>query len=405
MVASPNSTPQPNTVSTRVDLETGEIVPLPPYQLLPLLDDDRYAQLKTDIAARGVLVPVEYDSDGNILDGHHRVRAWQELTAEGVKMPDYPRVVRQFADEHAKRLHVRALNVLRRDLTKEQRNEQIVAMRQEGASYRQIADAIGVGPATAMRAVNLSTVSDETVDLPATVKGKDGKRRAAKKKATPEAPLSLFVVDNSATPKAVKKAAERKQKAEQHEASRAFDGALVSTLDDALAAANGLRYQTVVIDPPWDWGDEGDVNQFGRAKPTYATMPIHEIAALPVDEIAAPDAHLYLWITNRSLPKGFALLEGWGFRYVTMLTWVKPSFGMGNYYRGSTEHVLFGVRGSLPLLRRDVGTHFEAPRGQHGHSAKPDEFYRLIETCSPGPRIDMFARTERPGWVVWGNVS
>lgn len=395
-IVAPNDSP-----NNRIDPTTGEITPAAPYQLLPLLDDTRYQQLKADIAARGVLVPVEYDADGNILDGHHRVRAWRELTDEGVKMPDYPRVVRQFADESAKRLHVRALNVLRRDLTKDERNAQIVAMRQEGASYRQIADAIGVDPMTAVNVVKKSGVENSTPEDALKVTGKDGKKYPAVK---PAPPPSLFVVEQGTTHRAVATAEKRTQKAEEHEAQRTFDHARVETVADALALTAGTRYQTVVIDPPWDWGDEGDVNQFGRAKPTYATMPIDEIAALPIGQIASENAHLYLWITNRSLPKGFSLIEQWGFRYVTALTWVKPSFGMGNYYRGSTEHVLFAVRGSLPLLRHDVGTHFEAPRGS-GHSAKPDAFYRLIETCSPGPRIDMFARIERPGWTVWGNVA
>ena len=123
---------------------------------------------------------------------------------------------------------------------------------------------------------------------------------------------------------------------------------------------------------------------------------------LPVDKLADDDCHIYLWITNRSLPKGFALLEKWGFRYITTLTWCKPSFGMGNYFRGSTEHVLFGVRGSQPLKRKNVGTWFSAPRGPLGHSSKPVEFYDLVESCSPGPSLEMFARGNRDGWVSWG---
>lgn len=167
---------------------------------------------------------------------------------------------------------------------------------------------------------------------------------------------------------------------------------------------NGERYQTIVLDPPWDWGDEGDHDQLGRARPTYDTMSLAEIAdpeKMPVAELAAENAHLYLWITNRSLPKGFGLIEKWGFRYVTMLTWVKPSFGMGNYFRGSTEHVLFGVKGSLPLLRNDVPTHLQAQRPGE-HSGKPPEFYALVEMCSPGPWLEFFARKQRPGWVTWG---
>lgn len=160
---------------------------------------------------------------------------------------------------------------------------------------------------------------------------------------------------------------------------------------------------TLVLDPPWDWGDEGDVSQFGRGDPTYATMPIAEIAALPVGKWATPDAHLYLWITNRSLPKGFDLLKGWGFRYVTMLTWCKPSFGMGNYYRGQTEHVLFGVRGQLALLRNDAGTVFHTPGlTRRQHSEKPEAFYKLVESCSPGPWREQFARTTRKGWYCEG---
>jgi N6-adenosine-specific RNA methylase IME4 len=156
---------------------------------------------------------------------------------------------------------------------------------------------------------------------------------------------------------------------------------------------------TIVMDPPWDWGDEGDCDQFGRARPTYETMSFAELLELELP--AEKNAHLYLWITNRSLPKGFELIEQWGFRYITLLTWCKPHFGMGNYFRGSTEHVMFAVKGSLPLLRSDVGTWFEAPRPGK-HSSKPEAFYELVQSCSPGPWLEMFARSERPGWVSWG---
>jgi N6-adenosine-specific RNA methylase IME4 len=191
---------------------------------------------------------------------------------------------------------------------------------------------------------------------------------------------------------------------EQHrEKKRAHNRRIVEDTEYAESLV-GESYPTIVIDPPWDWGDEGDVDQFGRGRPEYATMPVEEIAALPVEELADDDAHLYLWITNRSLPKGFDLLDAWGFRYVTALTWCKPSIGMGNYFRGSTEHVLFGVRGSLDLLVRDAGTWFAAKRTSE-HSGKPAEFYQLVERCSPGPWLEMFARGPRKGWKVWGAES
>lgn len=164
----------------------------------------------------------------------------------------------------------------------------------------------------------------------------------------------------------------------------------------------GAKFSTIVIDPPWDWGDEGDNDQLGRAKADYDTMTIDEINDLPVGELADADCHIYLWITNRSLPKGFRLLERWGFRYITALTWVKPNYGMGNYFRGQTEHVLFGVKGSQPLKRKDVGTVFSAKRGPNGHSSKPVEFYDIVESCSPGPFLEMFSRCDRKDWTAWG---
>jgi N6-adenosine-specific RNA methylase IME4 len=168
---------------------------------------------------------------------------------------------------------------------------------------------------------------------------------------------------------------------------------------DAVAQA---KYATIVIDPPWDWGDEGDQDQLGRARPDYSTMSIEQLERLDVGGLADDDCHIYLWITNRSLPKGFRLLEAWGFRYITAITWVKPHFGMGNYFRGQTEHVLFGVKGSQPLKRKDAGTVFQADRGPAGHSSKPPAFLELVESCSPGPFLEMFSRSARPGWVAWG---
>lgn len=198
----------------------------------------------------------------------------------------------------------------------------------------------------------------------------------------------------------------RKEKEEQREARREQNAGLVKdknifeTIQDISA-----RFATIMIDPPWDWGDENDVDQMGRAKPTYQTLSFDKLLALPVGHISDVDCHLYLWITNRSLPKGFKLIEQWGFRYITCITWVKPSFGMGNYFRGATEHILFGVRGSQPLKRKDAPTYFNAKRGIGGHSSKPEESYKLIESCSPGPYAELFSRGNREGWVSVGAES
>jgi N6-adenosine-specific RNA methylase IME4 len=195
----------------------------------------------------------------------------------------------------------------------------------------------------------------------------------------------------------------RIEKEEKREARREENRAKVAEAqapEDIIKAE--AKFATIVIDPPWDWGDEGDQDQMGRARPDYATMSKEQLMALPVGTLADEDCHLYMWITNRSLPKGFDLIQAWGFRYITAITWAKPSFGMGNYFRGQTEQILFAVKGSQPLKRKDVGTLFTAPRGPNGHSSKPVEFYDLVESCSPGPFLEMFSRHNREGWTAWG---
>lgn len=157
-------------------------------------------------------------------------------------------------------------------------------------------------------------------------------------------------------------------------------------------------FATVVADPPWrydNWATRG------AAEDHYPTMAMEDLAALHVP--AADDAHLYLWVTNGFLREGFDLIDAWGFTYKTVLSWCKPSIGMGNYFRNNTEHVLFALKGKLPTERKDVGTWFEAPKTKH--SAKPEAFYDLVESCSPGPYLEMFARRQRMGWSVWGDEA
>jgi len=193
----------------------------------------------------------------------------------------------------------------------------------------------------------------------------------------------------------------RDKKEEAREQRRAENAEKVAAAPEPTKS--GARYATIMIDPPWDWGDEGDQDQLGRARPTYQTIPYKKLLQLPVPELADEDCHLYLWTTNRSLPKCFAMMERWGFRYITALTWPKPSFGMGNYFRGQTEHLLFGVKGSQPLKRKDASTLLpQWKRGSNGHSSKPEELYAFIETCSPGPYLELFARKRHEGWVAWG---
>jgi N6-adenosine-specific RNA methylase IME4 len=145
----------------------------------------------------------------------------------------------------------------------------------------------------------------------------------------------------------------------------------------------------------------------------YATMKLPQIAALPVGEIVADTAHLYLWVPNALLPEGLEVMKAWGFHYKANIILHKvrkdggpDGRGVGFYFRNTTEIVLFGVRGknarTLAPGRRQVN--FLATRKRE-HSRKPDELFDIIESCSPGPRIELFARGPRKGWKVWGNQS
>ncbi|KQB84090.1 hypothetical protein Cocul_00886 [Corynebacterium oculi] len=141
-------------------------------------------------------------------------------------------------------------------------------------------------------------------------------------------------------------------------------------------------------------------------------MALDEIKALPVGDVVAKDAHLYLWVPNALLPEGIAVMESWGFRYVSNIIWAKrrkdggpDGRGVGFYFRNVTEPILFGVRGSMRTLAPGRSTVNMIETRKREHSRKPDEQYDLIESCSPGPYLEMFARYARPGWSVWGNES
>ena len=165
----------------------------------------------------------------------------------------------------------------------------------------------------------------------------------------------------------------------------------------ADASAGGSRFATILADPPWDIHQKGSLG----AQRHYSLMTLEQIMRLPVDRVTASSAHLWLWVTNASLFAGRSVMEAWGFTYRSVLTWIKPRFGLGNYLRNQTEHLLLGTRGSAPVLFRGQGSWFYAPLQEHSH--KPEEQYAIIERVSPGPYVELFARRRRAGWQAWGN--
>ncbi|MBN1837875.1 MAG: hypothetical protein JW820_18605 [Spirochaetales bacterium] len=183
-----------------------------------------------------------------------------------------------------------------------------------------------------------------------------------------------------------------------------------SAAEDLLEKVTG-PFATIYADPPWRFQ-----NRTGKMAPEhqrllrYPTMTLEEIIELPVNRLAAREAHLYLWVPNALIAEGLRVMKHWGFTYKTNLVWYKTrkdggpdGRGVGFYFRNVTELILFGIRGNMRTLdpgRTQVNL---LPQQKREHSRKPDEFYELIEQCSPGPYLELFARRPREGWVQWGN--
>lgn len=186
-----------------------------------------------------------------------------------------------------------------------------------------------------------------------------------------------------------------------------------------IDAINPVAFATqsfgcILADPPWRFA-----NRTGKVAPEhkrlirYNTMDLTAISALPVAAISAPTAHLYLWVPNALLPEGLQVMKAWGFVYKSNLVWHKvrkdggsDGRGVGFYFRNVTELILFGVRGknARTLQPGRTQVNYLATRKRE-HSRKPDEVYSIIEACSNGPYLELFARGGRPGWDVWGDQS
>ena len=365
--------------------------------LIPPLGDEELAQLERSIVADGCRDPLvvwpQGDGAAILLDGHHRHTICE---ANGI---DYWLIEQELSDRNDAMAWIIQNQFARRNLSAYTRAE--LALKLKPLLAKKAKGNQGTRTDLSQKSAESLNPIDTRDELAAAAGlSHDTIHKAAviSERADADTKKALRAGDTSINAEYTK--LKRAEKEDRRETRREENREKVADTPDPIDA--GARFATIVIDPPWDWGDEGDVDQMGRARPTYGTMSYDELLELAVDDLADDDCHLYLWITNRSLPKGFALMEAWGFRYVTCLTWCKPSFGMGNYFRGQTEQVLFGVKGSQPLKRKDVGTWFAADRGPRGHSSKPEVFTELVESCSPGPYLEMFARSTRDDWTSWG---
>lgn len=174
------------------------------------------------------------------------------------------------------------------------------------------------------------------------------------------------------------------------------------------------EYATIYVDPPWRFQNRtGKVAPENKKLNRYETMSIEEIKALPVAKIASKKSHLYLWVPNALLPDGLDVMKVWGFEYKGNIVWEKvrkdgepDGRGVGFYFRNVTEILLFGIRGDNNRTLAPARSQVNLIRTQkREHSRKPDEIVSIIEKCSPGPYIELFARGDRDGWDMWGNQA
>lgn len=173
------------------------------------------------------------------------------------------------------------------------------------------------------------------------------------------------------------------------------------------------KFRTILADPPWRFQNStGKVAPEHKRLARYPTLSLQEILDIPVNTVADETCHLYLWVPNALLAEGLETMKKWGFTYKSNIVWYKirkdggpDGRGVGFYFRNVTEIILFGIKGRMRTLqpgRKQVNIISTRKRE---HSRKPDELYNIIESCSPGPYLELFSRGKRSGWSVWGNQT
>lgn len=186
------------------------------------------------------------------------------------------------------------------------------------------------------------------------------------------------------------------------------------TYEDFISTCGTVKYRTIVADPPWQFQNRtGKVAPEHKRLNRYPTMTLDDIKSFPISEITDKKAHLYLWVPNALLPEGLEVMEAWGFEYKTNIIWEKvrkdgfpDGRGVGFYFRNVTEILLFGIKGNNNRTLDPARSQVNLIRSmKREHSRKPDEIIPIIESCSPGPYLEMFARGFRDNWTLWGNQA
>jgi len=401
-----------------------------PYQVMPDLSPEDYQEFYNSIQEAGeVYVPVVLDLDGNVIDGHNRKRIATEL---GIPCP--VNYCSKELDDQGKRTLARVLNLQRRHLTQAQRRHAIAdALREEPEkSDRQHARALGVSHHTVASVREELEGTGQIAQLEERV-GKDGKTRRKSEggeamrqvegnldtsREDGDSPGELSepspgelpgpMTNSQILARAKEIRAEQKAKRREERIEQVAHRAQSPALDGFPR-----RYPIVVADPPWVYQLEADAEDYGGHSQHYPSMEVEEICALPVGQIAAPDAVLYLWCTGTTLADGAAhqVARAWGFTPVTTICWDKfPGAGPrcrrpGYWTFQDAEYLLICKRGDIPTpgpSDRMPSPIREETSGEH--SSKPVALYHSLVIAYPGlAKIDLFAREPRRGWAVWGN--
>ena len=387
----------------------------PLANLFPLMEGQDFADLVADIAAHGLREPVIVH-EGHILDGRNRYRACEKA---GVPVRLVP-----YDGEDALRFVV-SLNLRRRHMTESQRA--LVAAKlanlRDGRPKENRANLHGFFPAgpvatpavSAARAAEMLNVSERSVKAARAVV-EHGVPALADKVAAGEVSVSA-AADVAQLPKAEQAevlskgdkslllGAAKKVRAEREVARREERIEKIAEIAKGNAPlAVAAKFPVIYADPPWRY--EHAISGNREIENHYPTMSLEEICALPVGDIATDDAILYMWATAPKLAECMQVLAAWGFDYRTNFVWVKDKIGMGYHARSQHEILLVAKRGNIPppAVADRVASVVMAERNEH--SAKPVVFYELIESFYPTlPKIELFCRSPREGWAVWGNQS
>jgi N6-adenosine-specific RNA methylase IME4 len=357
------------------------LAPHPQAGVVPAMSAGQFEAFRADIAAEGVLVPLDVDAAGVVLDGRQRLRAALELGLDSVP-------VRLVAVEDELAYILRAA-LLRRDLSESQR----AALQLDLIDYEQ---ARAAGKARSRANLRHSGVEGATLP-PRAGKLRDQLAR--------EAGVSPRTAQDALTVRQADPILFERLKAGEIPAHRAAQQVRRAQRYAEIPPAGPLPegpFELIYADPPWQLG-----NPDGAYAPEnhYPTMPLAEIMALAVP--AAASALLFLWAVNCLLPEALQVIAAWGFTYVTNLAWVKESIGLGSWIRNRHELLLVARRGGHPPAepRDRVDSVIEAPRRRH--SQKPDRVYELLERMHPhASKLELFRRgSPRPGWAAWGNEA